>query len=406
MGPLSGFRMLDISQAGVGPWAGTQLAQLGMEVIKVEPPGGDLIHYVMPNQNGISTTYATMNLNKRGTVLDLKNPNERDAALALAAKVDVVLENFRPGVVERLGIDYETVRKSNPRAIYCSVTGFGTTGPMKDVACTDQHAQAFCGFGALNGEPGSDGQLMRYYAHHDLTTATLVTQAILVALWTREKTGEGQRVETSMIQAGMALQRVRLAEFFANGVEPPRLGSAISYCVPDQAFLCGDEKYLAVTASSEWEWSRLCEVIGAPELAQDTRFSSNALRVRYRAELVPLIAQRFRTRPAPWWQLALSRAGVPAALYLDNQHQRDHAHFFDNGMIVKYRKEPWGELAVGGMPWTFQGTPVKIEPAPFPGEHTAEVLAEIGLPAPTRGRWRLAPRDVPTPAPARSEAAE
>ncbi len=397
-GPLHGVRVLDISQAAVGPWAGTLLGQLGAEIIKVEPPGGDLIHYVMPNQNGVGTTYATMNLNKRGIILDLKQAADRAAALELAANADVVLENFRPGVVERLGIDYATVRKSNPRVVYCSATGFGTSGPMKDTSCTDQHAQAFCGYGALNGEPGSDGQLMRYYAHHDLTTALLIVQAVLTALWTRDKTGVGARVETTMIQAGMALQRVRLAEFFASGVEPPRLGSGISYCVPDQAFLCGDRKYLAVTAGCDSEWVRLCGALGVPQLADDARFRSNALRIAHRALLVALLGERFKAKPAPWWELALARAGVPAALFVDNQEQRHHAHFAQAGMITKLSKEPWGELAVGGLPWHFRATPTRVEAPPFPGEHTKEVLSERGLAVAERPVWRLAPRDVPAAA--------
>lgn len=397
-GPLAGIRVLDISQAAVGPWAGMLLGQLGCDVVKIEPPGGDLIHYVKPTQNGLGTTYATMNLNKRGVILDLKDPGDRAAALALAAEADVLIENFRPGVVERLGIDYGSVRARNPRIVYCSVTGFGRAGPMRDMGCTDQHAQAFCGYGALNGTPDSDGELMRYYAHHDLTTAMVVTQAVLTGLWARGETGDGQRVETSMVQAGLALQRVRFGEFAASGVEPPRLGSAISYCVPDQAFQCGDGVPVAVTASSEAEWRALCGALDLAALLDDPRFATNRDRLRSRDVLVPLLEAKFAEMPSAWAYRKLNAAGVPAAPFLDYERQRHHAHFLQSGMITVLDKAPWGELAVGGLPWHFDRTPGAITAPPFPGEHTREVLDAKGLTALHEpGSWVLPARDAPQP---------
>ncbi len=393
-GPLRGIRVVDISQAAVGPWAGMLLGQLGCEVIKIEPPAGDLIHYVKPFQNGLGTTYAAMNLNKQGVILDLKDPEDRATALALASECDVLIENFRPGVVERLGIDYDAVRERNPRVVYCSVTGFGRSGPMKDMGCTDQHAQAFCGYGALNGESDSDGELMRYYAHHDLTTAMVVTQAILTGLWARERTGEGQRVETSMLQAGMALQRVRFAEFAASGMEPKRNGSGISYCVPDQAFRCGDGRFVAVSATSEAEWRAFCSALGLEGLAADPRFATNRDRVNARALLIPVLEQTFATLASAWACRRLNAAGVPASLFMDYEQQRHHVHFLETGMIVPVDKEPWGELAVGGLPWHFSRTPGIVAPPPFPGEHTQQVARSRGLVAKHEpGSWRLPPRD-------------
>ncbi len=392
-GPLRGIRVVDISQAAVGPWAGMLLGQLGCEVIKIEPPAGDLIHYVKPWQNGVGTTYATMNLNKQGVILDLKDEGDRAAALELAAECDVMIENFRPGVVERLGIDYETVRQRNPKIVYCSVTGFGRRGPMKDIGCTDQHAQAFCGYGALNGEPGSDGELMRYYAHHDLTTAIIVAQAVLTGLWVREQTGEGQRVETSMLQAGLALQRVRFAEFAASGMEPKRNGSGISYCVPDQAFRCGDGRHVAVSAGSEAEWRALCQALGLDGLVADPRFATNRDRVRERTALIPILEEAFAGMASAWAYKKLNAAGVPASLFMDYEQQRHHAHFADNGMIVPLDKAPWGELAVGGLPWHFERTPGEVTAPPFPGEHTRDVLDARGLKGKHEpGSWTLAPR--------------
>lgn len=392
-GPLAGIRILDIGQAAVGPWGAMLLGQLGAEVIKIESPVGDHIHHVRPMQNGLGTTYGTMNLNKRGIMLDLKNEQDNAAAVGLASQVDVVLENFRPGVVERLGIDYETIRARNPGVVYLSVTGFGHTGPMRDVGCTDQHCQAFCGNGALNGAPGSDGQLMRYYAHHDLNTAAVVAQGILTALWERERTGKGQRVETSMLQAGLALQRVRLSEYFASGRQPPRLGSGISYCVPDQAFRCGDGKYLAVTASSEAEWRRFCAAMDMAHLAEDPRFATNGERVRNRHLLVPLLEDRFREHVAGRWELDLRRARVPVSYFLDYCDRRDNRHIIENEMVVGVDKQPWGELMVGGLPWQFSRTPVRITAPPYPGEDTRQVMEETGLTANIRENWTLPPRE-------------
>jgi crotonobetainyl-CoA:carnitine CoA-transferase CaiB-like acyl-CoA transferase len=391
-GPLAGLKVLDIGAAAVGPWGAMLLGQMGADVIKLENPVGDSLHHVRPKQNGYSTTYAVTNLNKRGIILDLKQDMDRAAALEIAASADVVVQNFRTGVAERLGIGYDAVSKRNPRVIYLSVCGFGQTGPMKDVGCSDQHCQAFCGYGALNGPAGSSGELMRYYAHHDLTSAMVVTQAILTALLEREKTGQGQMVETSMLEAGIALQRVRLSEFFATGMQPGPMGSAISYCVPDQAFRCGDNTHLAITAGSEAEWRRLCEAVGLSELAEDPRFAKGADRVRNRDQLVPVLEAHFLTQPALHWQLLLTRARVPVSYFLDHQHRINNSHFVANGFFERIRKDPWGEVAVGGMPWRFHGTPAEIRPPCFPGEHTKEVLDEYGVQATKREPWRYTPR--------------
>ena len=392
-GPLSGLKVLDIGAAAVGPWGAMLLGQLGADVIKLENPVGDSLHHVRPRQNGYSTTYAVTNLNKRGIILDLKQELDRAAALEIAASADVLVQNFRTGVADRLGLGYEAVSKRNPRIVYLSVSGFGQTGPMKDVGCSDQHCQAFCGYGALNGLPGSSGELMRYYALHDLNSAMVVTQAILTALLEREQTGVGQKVETSMLEAGLALQRVRLSEFFATGMQPGPLGSAISYCVPDQAFRCGDATQLAVTAGSESEWQRFCQAIGMAELVSDERFARNADRVRNRDVLIPLLEARFLTQPALYWHLVLNRAQVPASYFLDHQHRWNDSHFAENGMITRIHKEPWGELAMGGLPWHFHGTPAEIRPPCLPGEHTQEVLDEYGVQATKRTEpWRYTPR--------------
>jgi crotonobetainyl-CoA:carnitine CoA-transferase CaiB-like acyl-CoA transferase len=393
-GPLAGLRVLDMGTAGVGPWGAMLLGQMGAEVIKLENPSGDSIHHVPPTQNGFSSTYAALNLNKRGIILDLKNEVERAAAIEIASEVDVIIENFRVGVVDRLGLGYEALKHRNPGLVYLSVRGYGATGPMRDMGCTDPHCQAFCGYGSLNGVPGGSGQLMRYYAHHDLNTSMVLTFGILAALLEREKSGRGQRVETSMLQAGIALQRVRLSEYFATGVQPPRLGSAISYCVPDQAFLCGDQVHLAVSAGSEAEWQRLCTAIGMPELIEDERFRRNEDRVRNRVQLLPMLEERFLKFASGYWHLALTRAQVPVAFYWDHGDHMQSRHIAANEMLATINREPWGEVLVGGMPWRFHVTKGGILPPCFPGEETNTVLREFGVNSNvTRDKWRPVSRD-------------
>ncbi|MBI4182802.1 MAG: CoA transferase [Proteobacteria bacterium] len=371
-GPLEGIKVLDASAGAVGPWAGSLLGQLGADVVKIEPPQGDFIRNIMPTQRGLSTTYISMNYSKRSILLDLKDAAERAKAHGLIKKADVFIENFRPGVAERLGLGHAELSALNPRLIYASASGFGWGGPMVKIGATDPHIQAFSGAASVNGMPGGLRQRMRWYGHFDVNTALCIVQAILTALFERARTGRGRRVEITMIEAALALQRLRIAEHLAGG-RPAPMGSATTYLVPDQAFPAQDGP-IAVSATSRRQWERLCAALGKPELAEDARFRTNPLRVRNREALIPILESVFRTRPACHWLRVLAGAAVPAAEFTSFHHYRHHVHYLENEMLATFDTH-WGRMTVAGIPWRFDKSPASLRPAAAPGEHTEEIVA-------------------------------
>lgn len=372
-GPLQGIRVLDASMGAVGPWAGCLLGQLGADVVKLESPQGDFIRNVMPSQKGLSATYISMNFNKRGVVLDLKVPEQRNLAHELVAKADVFIENFRPGVAERIGLGYEELKALNPRLIYASASGFGSSGPLVKLGATDPHIQAFTGSCVVNGEPGGLRQRMRWYGHFDVTTSMCIVQAVLTALYDRDRTGKGQRAETTMVDAAMSLQRVRISEHLAGGA-PVRMGSATTYVVPDQAFPTCDG-HVFVSATSRRQWRRLCDALGLPHVSEDERFATNPRRVENRDDLIPELEAVLSTRPTWYWVQVLSKAGVPAARVHSLEELREHAHILANGMLRTFDTAHWGPITVSGIPWRFEGTPATLWPGPLPGEQTKEIIA-------------------------------
>jgi crotonobetainyl-CoA:carnitine CoA-transferase CaiB-like acyl-CoA transferase len=372
-GPLKGIRVLDASMGAVGPWTGVLLGMLGADVIKLESPQGDFIRTVMPSKKGLSVTYVSMNFNKHGVVLDLKNADDLKMAHDLAAEADVFIENFRPGVADRIGVGYDTLAALNPKLIYASASGFGRSGPMVKIGATDPHIQPFTGSCSVNGMPGGKLQRWRWYGHFDCTTAMCICEGILSALLERDTTGRGKLVLVTMIEAAMALQRVRISEHLA-GATPKPMGSAVSYLVPDQAFDTKDRP-LAVTAGSRREWRALCEAIERPELAEDPRFARNPDRVKNRATLIPLLQEAFAKYSAGFWLDRLRQKKVPAALFTSFDEFRDNRHYLDNKMLTTFDTPHWGELTVGGVPWRFEKTPGEVRPGTPPGADTERVKA-------------------------------
>lgn len=379
-GPLDGIRVFDLTHAAVGPWAAMLLGSLGADVIKVEHPEGDIIRVVPPNQRGLGVVYSHCNLNKRGIILDLKNPEHREVAYRLVEKADIFMENMRPGTAERLGFGYEQVARLNPRIIYASASAWGRTGPMREMGGADPSVQAFCGWASITGAPGGKGELFRHFAHLDLTTSSFLVGAILQALLVREQTGRGMRVELTMLGAAINLQVTRVAEFFATGKTPPPMGSACTTTVPHQGFLCQDKRWLAVGVVNDGQWQGLCRALGLDELAADPRFATNPARVENRDQLIPLLEQVFSTKPTTWWLIRLTKEGVPHGLFLSFQELRHHQHCLQNRFIEAVDIPHQGRLLVGGLPWRFEKTPARLSPPPAPGQHNEEVLREFGLP--------------------------
>ena len=375
--PLAGIRVFDLTLAGVGPWAAKLLGELGADVIHVDAPTPDPGR-IPPYYNGLSILYITANYNKRGVILDLKDPAHRDVAYRLLETCDVFLANMRPGAVDRLGLGYETVARVNPRIVYLLASGYGETGPMVEEPGGDPQVQAFGGWTSVTGSPGGPPETFRHYAHLDFNTSQYIVQAILMALFARERTGKGQKIEIAMLAAAMALQTTRLAEFFATGKTPPRLGSATVTTVPHQAFLCQDQRYLAVGVVRDEQWPALCAALGVDDLAADARFATNAGRVEHRDALIPRLEEAFRTKPVRWWEIRLTKAGVPHGRFLSFDALRYHPQVVENGFIGEMPTPNWGTLYVEGPPWTFAKAPeIEVRPGPMPGEHTDEVLREL-----------------------------
>jgi len=380
---LEGVKVFDLTQAAVGPWAVMLLGALGADVIKVEPPGpGDIARNVPPFVKGMSVLYFDCNINKRGINLDLKNARDREIAFKLIETSDIFMENMRAGTVERLGFGYEQVSKVNPRIIYGSANAWGPRGPMGAISGADPSVQAFCGWTSISGEPGGRGQFLRHFAHIDLTTSSYYTAAILQALVEREKTGKGMKVDVTMLGSALNLQTSRIAEFFATGKTPPRMGSATVTTVPHQAFLCQEGQWIAVGVVTDDQWQQLCKAIEAPALASDERFSTNPGRVQNQDELIPRLEKIFITKPVRWWEIKLDEHGVPNGRLYGFNDLRLHPQVRENQYIVDQDVGMYGTVYMGGLPWKFSKAETRMDRNPVPGEHTQEVLQRLGYAVP------------------------
>jgi crotonobetainyl-CoA:carnitine CoA-transferase CaiB-like acyl-CoA transferase len=378
-GPLSGLRVFDLTLMMVGPWSTQNLGQMGAEVFHVERGGTDersLGGRTPPSINGTSVVYMTCNMNKRSVFLDLKSEYDLGVAKRLISSSDVFVENMRPGVVDRLGLSYEDLRQINPRLIYVAVSGWGETGPMASKPATDNRIQAYSGFSSINGAPGTNNEMYRHYTQLDGTSGNYITQAVLLALMARERTGRGQRVDISMLEVGLALQTSRIGEYLATGKQPENLGSASSAYAPNEAYLCEEGVYLGIEARTEKHWQGLCQALGLEGLITDPRFSTSALRLQNREALKALIESMLMTRPARWWQLKLNKAGVPNGKFTRFDELVNHPQPRQNGYIRELDTKGWGRIYTGGMAWRFSRTPAELEPAHLVGEDTADILDE------------------------------
>ena len=379
--PLTGIRVLDLGQAAVGPVAAEYLAWLGADVIKVESPQGDMVRRTRPELRGMGHTFLGNNLGKRGIVLDLKQPGEFARGEDLIRTADVLIENFRsPAVLERLGLGWERLQELNPRLIYLQSSAFGPVGPMVGMTSNEWFSQAAGGATSLNGQPGGPPEFSRGTPSIDWNGAAVNLEALLVGLWVRERTGRGLRIHNSQLQCTMFGATTRIAEYLATGEPPPRLGSARSNIVPDQAFATA-EGYVAVSALNQRLWTRLCEALGRPELAADPRFASNALRVANREALIPLLETAFAEHSASEWVERLRAARVPASEVRTGLPLIEGllAHPQASGQrFLSVMDTPWGDMGTAEPHWRFDKSRARITgPSPAQGQHTAEVLREL-----------------------------
>lgn len=377
-GPLVGLRVLDVSIMAAGPWTAALLGMLGAEVIKVEPPAGDGTRWALPTQRGMGTNFIAMNVNKRDITLDLKSDAGRAQAHALAQQSDIFVQNFRVGAMERLGLDFDTLHALNPRLIYCSISGFGSVGPLATAGCGDPIMQAFSGFAALNGGPGEQAESFRFTGFLDLATGAIAAQNILAALVHRQETGLGQHIELSMLEAALEMQFTRVSELLGSGLVAAPLGSANPAFAPDRAYKAED-RFIFVSVTRKGQWRALCEALGRPDLMSDDRFADNCSRCANRTALDEILQSCFEEKPAVWWLRLLWRSGVPCMIAHDYEALRYHEQVLANGMIAQLDTEHWGSVSTGGLPWHFEETPCQVRPPSVPGADTDAVLGGLGL---------------------------
>jgi crotonobetainyl-CoA:carnitine CoA-transferase CaiB-like acyl-CoA transferase len=381
-GPLAGIRVLDLTRALSGPFATMILGDLGADVIKLEDTwhGDDTRRWGPPFQGDDASYFLSVNRNKRGLSVNLKDPQGRQVAQRLALATDVMLENFRPGTAARLGLGYQELSERNPRLIYASISGYGQTGPSAPLPGYDAVAQAISGMMSVTGE--ADGEPVRSGTSlADVGAGMYAVIGILAALHARESTGRGQQVDISLLDGQLSWLTYVAGKYFATGVTPGRFGSAHESVAPYQVFPTADEP-LMVAVGSDGLWRRFTAATGLDELTDDPRYATNPARVSHRDTLVPAITKALAARGCVEWADLLNAAGVPAGPVNTVPAALEQPQVAAREMVVEVEHPVAGTLKMLGSPLKLSGQPVSIRrPPPTLGQHTDQVLAEAGYTA-------------------------
>ena len=396
-GPLSHIRILDLSRIMAGPWAGQILADLGADVVKVERPGvGDDTRGWGPpflkDRAGKETReagyYLAVNRGKRSIILEIDKPEGQRVVCALAERSDVVLENFKVGTLARFGLGYDDLRTINPDLIYCSITGFGQTGPRREAPAYDFMIQAMCGLMSVTGEPDDKpGGCPEKVGVPivDIMSGMYAVIAVLAALARRSQTGRGDYIDIGMLDVGVSLLANQAMNYLVSGMTPRRTGNAHPNIQPQDVFAARDG-HIVLVVGNDRQFARCCEVLGRPQWSSDQRFAENAARVRNRALLAPMIAEILRGRDAADWTARFEAAGVPCGainsvpqVFVDDQVRH-------RGMLVEIAHPLAGTVPQVASPMRFSEAPLVLERAPpLLGEHTTEILRELGMELPRGG---------------------
>ncbi|MET4699392.1 crotonobetainyl-CoA:carnitine CoA-transferase CaiB-like acyl-CoA transferase [Constrictibacter sp. MBR-5] len=381
--PLAGVRVLDFTRVLAGPWSTLNLADLGAEVIKVENPkgGDDTRQYKPPEVGGEASYFLFVNRNKKSLALDITKPEGQAIVRRLAAQVDVVIENYRPDVMERQGIDYASLSKVNPRLIYCSISGYGHDSPLKMVAGYDPVAQAESGMMSITGEP--DGEPMRSGASYaDIFTGMFATQAIMGALFARERDGLGQHIDLALVDSAVAVTANLAQNYLVTGQQPQRLGNRHPFLEPFGTFQCADGLINIVIGNAR-QWERFCkDVLDRPDLLEDPRFATNPGRLQNRQAVRDLLTVTFLTDTRENWIARMRAAGVPAGSVRAVGEALEAPEIRYRGMVREVEHPTAGTISMLASPLKLSGTPTAdLQAPPLLGQHTDEVLSAAGYDA-------------------------
>ncbi len=382
-GPLADLKVVELAHIMAGPVSGRMLADMGADVIKVErvPHGDPTRGFVPPVIDGESAAFMMLNRNKRGIAVDLKHEEGKEILRRLLADADVVIENYRKGTMERLGFGYDRLAAENAGLIYCEISGFGRTGPYADLGGFDLVTQGYSGLMSITGEGPGRPPVKCGAPITDITAGLLAAMGVLAAVIERQRTGKGQRVDTSLFEAGITQTFWQSAIALATGVSPGPLGSAHPLAAPYEAFETADG-WLTLGASNETTWLRLPAVLDRTDLLEDPRFTLNKDRMAHREALAAELSGEFKRRTTDDWLERLAAAGVPAGPVLSVGEMLEHAQTRAREMVVEAEHSTLGSVATIGFPVKFSDTPATVRSgAPTLGEHTREVLGELGYDA-------------------------
>ena len=376
---LENVKVVDLTRTLAGPFCTMLLGDMGADVVKIEEPErGDEIRSWLPFwEGGESTQFTTFNRNKRSLSLNLREPEGRDIVRSLAKDADLMLESFRAGALERMGLGYADIQAINPGIVYCSISGYGRTGPLAEKPGYDLIIQAYSGLMDLTGEP--DGLPLRVgFSLVDLFTGMMAYGSVLTALYHRRQTGQGQYLEAALLDGQVAALSYHATAYLATGVVPQRMGSGHPGLVPYQSFPAADG-YFIVGVANEGLWQRFCAAIERPDLLDDPRFRTNDDRVAHRAECVELLRDIFRTRPVAEWVEIIERGGVPCGPINKVDEVINSPQVQARNMIAHIPHPTEPEMRVPNSPLKLAATPPEVRrPSPLLGQHNAEILTELG----------------------------
>jgi crotonobetainyl-CoA:carnitine CoA-transferase CaiB-like acyl-CoA transferase len=375
---LNGITVLDLSHALAGPYCSTMLADFGANVIKIEPPdAGDIGRaWGVPLPGGEYSYFVSLHRNKRGMAIDFKNEEGRKLFFKLVAKADIVLENYRVGVLDRLGIGYEEACKHNPKIIYCSISGFGQDGPYRDRPALDLIVQAESGMISVTGEEGGKG-VRAGVSIADLTAGMNATIGLLMALRARDVSGEGQQIDVSMLEGQLSLLGITFASYLADGEMPEPSGTTYKALLPYQVFQT-KTRDLALAIGSQKLWRDFCPLIGLPEFEKDPRFKTNADRTRNRLVLIQALQEKFQSKTYEQWETIFLAHGIPFGAINNFGDVLAHPQVKARGAFVDIEHPRAGPVKIVGVPMRLSKTPGEIRlPSPAIGEHNDEVLREV-----------------------------